>query len=105
MPIERSIDARCPDPYATRRRADRGLTVPCPTGCLAYQPETDRGCLFVNLRVKLRPRPPLDPTIVSPLRGERVGRAMPQQQDLWVLPTPDMMVEPGPTGDPEKEST
>jgi hypothetical protein len=43
---------RCSDPYATRRRAELGLDVPCNTGCLAY---TGRSCALVDAKTKREP--------------------------------------------------
>ena len=89
MPIETSILERCPDPYATRRRADRGLDVPCLTGCMAFEPGIDRECYFVNRRIKI-PHKPFDGPRVSPLRGR------PDAVVQLMLPTSVVMQGPGP---------
>lgn len=89
MPIAKPLLERCTDPYATRRRADRGLDVPCPTGCFAYEPLLGRECWFVNRGVRFG-RPKVEPE-VSPLR---VARQAPGQLDL-MFPTADVGPEQG----------
>lgn len=42
----------CEDPYATRRRADRGLDVPC-YRCFYEEPGVGRGCKAVNRGMKV----------------------------------------------------
>jgi hypothetical protein len=39
----------CRNPAKTRTDAVRGLTVPC-YHCLAYRPETQTGCHFLEIR-------------------------------------------------------
>lgn len=81
----------CEDPYAMRRRADRGLDVPC-YRCFYEEPGVDRGCKAVNRGMKVDRS---GPRRVEPTRGA------PAQQVLqWVLPTADMSAGPG---TPEKE--
>lgn len=93
----RPILEQCMDPYAMRRRADRGLPVPCGR-CFFEEPGIGRGCKAVNRNMKVI-RPPADVPRTSPLRGGKVDVLQ------LVLPTADMSGGPGPESPPEKEST
>lgn len=75
----KAIEELCRDPYAMRRRADRGLDTPCHR-CLFYEPGVGRGCKAVRLKMK-----PREPRTVDPRRvaGE-------QAVIDWVLPTAEM---------------